>query len=57
MHDIKLIRKSPEIFDESLKKRGENSKSLEIIAQRWGINIGVKYAEAFRLVRHIEKLK
>jgi len=32
MHDIKLIRKSPEIFDESLKKRGENSKSLEIIA-------------------------
>tara|TARA_Y100000816_G_scaffold292343_1_gene287103 strand:- start:1693 stop:2403 length:711 start_codon:yes stop_codon:yes gene_type:complete len=32
-------------------------KSLEIIAQRWGINIGVKYAEAFRLVRHIEKLK
>ncbi len=32
-------------------------KSLEIIAQRWGINIGVKYAEAFRLVRHITKLK
>ena len=32
MHDIKLIRKNPEIFDESLKKRGETSKSLEIIA-------------------------
>ncbi len=30
-------------------------KSLEIIAQRWGTNIGVEYAEAFRLVRHIEK--
>ena len=32
MHDIKLIRKSPEIFDEALKKRGESGKSSEIIA-------------------------
>jgi LmbE family N-acetylglucosaminyl deacetylase len=33
-----------------------SQKGLEIIAQRWGLNIGVKYAEAFRLVRHIEKI-
>ena len=32
MHDIKLIRKSPEIFDKSLEKRGESSKSGEIIS-------------------------
>ena len=32
MHDIKLIRKSPEIFDEALKKRGESEKSSKIIA-------------------------
>ncbi len=32
MHDIKLIRKNPGIFDKSLQKRGENSKSTEIIA-------------------------
>ena len=32
-----------------------SQKSLEIIAQRWGLNIGVKYAEAFRLIRYIEK--
>ena len=32
MHDIKLIRKSPEIFDEALKKRGESGKSSKIIA-------------------------
>ena len=32
MHDIKLIRKNPETFDLALEKRGEGSKSLEIIA-------------------------
>ena len=32
MHDIKLIRKSPGIFDEALEKRGESSKSSKIIA-------------------------
>ena len=32
MHDIKLIRKSPEIFDKALEKRGEISKSGEIIS-------------------------
>jgi len=32
MHDIKLIRKNPEIFDLALEKRGEGSKSLKIIA-------------------------
>ena len=32
MHDIKLIRKSPEIFDAALEKRGESSKSSKIIA-------------------------
>ena len=32
MHDIKLIRKSPEIFDEALEKRGESKKSSKIIA-------------------------
>ena len=32
MHDIKLIRDSPEIFDKALENRGEGSKSLEIIA-------------------------
>ena len=32
MHDIKLIRKNPEIFDLALEKRGEDSKSLKIIA-------------------------
>ena len=32
MHDIKLIRKNPKIFDKALEKRGENSKSSEIIA-------------------------
>ncbi len=31
MHDIKLIRKSPEIFDKSLEKRGERSQSSKII--------------------------
>ncbi len=32
MHDIKLIRKSPEVFDKALEKRGESSKSSQIIA-------------------------
>ena len=32
MHDIKLIRKNPEMFDKSLEKRGECSKSREIIS-------------------------
>ena len=32
MHDIKLIRKNPEILDRALEKRGENSKSAEVIA-------------------------
>ena len=32
MHNIKLIRKNPEVFDKSLENRGENSKSVEIIA-------------------------
>ena len=32
MHDIKLIRKNPEIFDDSSRKRGESSKSTEVIA-------------------------
>ena len=32
MHDIKQIRKSPEILDEALKKRGESGKSSKIIA-------------------------
>ena len=32
MHDIKLIRKSPEIFDKALQKRGESTKSSNIIA-------------------------
>ena len=33
MHDIKLIRKIPEMFDKSLEKRGECSKSEEIISK------------------------
>jgi len=32
MHDIKLIRKNPEILDAALEKRGESSKSTEVIA-------------------------
>ena len=32
MHDIKPIRKSPEVFDKALEKRGESSKSFQIIA-------------------------
>ena len=32
MHDIKFIRKNPEIFDKALEKRGEGSKSSKIIA-------------------------
>ena len=32
MHDIKLIRKNPEMFDKSLEKRGEGSKSGELIS-------------------------
>ena len=32
MHDIKLIRESPEIFDKALEKRGEGYKSSKIIA-------------------------
>ena len=32
MHDIKLIRKNPEILDAALEKRGESSKSNEVIA-------------------------
>ena len=32
MHDIKVIRKNPEIFDKALEKRGEISKSGEIIS-------------------------
>ena len=32
MHDIKLIRKNPEILDRALEKRGESSKSTEVIA-------------------------
>ncbi len=31
MHDIKLIRKNPEILDIALEKRGESSKSTEVI--------------------------
>ena len=31
MHDIKLIRRSPEIFDRALQRRGEDAKSFEII--------------------------
>ena len=31
MHNIKLIRKNPEILDEALEKRGESSKSIEIL--------------------------
>lgn len=32
MHDIKLIRKNPENFDRTLKKRNESPKSIEVIA-------------------------
>ena len=32
MHDIKLIRKNPEILDAALEKRGESSKSAKVIA-------------------------
>ncbi len=32
MHDIKLIRDCPEIFDKALENRGEGSKSSEVIA-------------------------
>ena len=32
MHDIKLIRECPEIFDKALEKRGEGSKSSKVIA-------------------------
>ena len=32
MHDIKLIRECPEIFDKALEKRGESSESSKIIA-------------------------
>ena len=32
MHDIKLIREYPEIFDKALENRGEGSKSSEVIA-------------------------
>ena len=31
MHDIKLIRKSPKIFDKALEKRGESPQSSNII--------------------------
>ena len=32
MHDIKLIRKNPKILDRAQEKRGESSKSTEVIA-------------------------
>ena len=32
MHDIKIIRENPEIFDAALEKRGETPKSSKIIA-------------------------
>ncbi len=32
MHDIKLIRESPDIFDKALEKRGESSEISKIIA-------------------------
>jgi len=32
MHDIKLIRDYPEVFDKALENRGEGSKSSEVIA-------------------------
>ena len=32
MHDIKLIRECPEIFDKALENRGESSKSSKVIA-------------------------
>ena len=32
MHDIKLIREHPEVFDKALEKRGEGSKSSKVIA-------------------------
>ena len=32
MHDIKLIRESPDIFDKALEKRGESFESSKIIA-------------------------
>ena len=31
MHDIKLIRDCPEIFDKALENRGEGSKSSKVI--------------------------
>ena len=32
MHDIKLIREYPEVFDKALEKRGEGSKSSQVIS-------------------------
>ncbi len=32
MHDIKLIRECPEVFDKALEKRGEGSKSSKVIS-------------------------
>ena len=32
MHDIKLIRECPEVFDKALKKRGESSRSSQVIS-------------------------
>ena len=50
MHDIKLIRKSPELFDKALEKRGESPKASEIIEE------GILEFQSLQLSKNIKDL-
>lgn len=41
-------------FEKRIYPHPRSPEALKILAQRWGIVVGKKYAEAFQLVRHIE---
>ncbi len=47
--------KALEAYDTEIKKypHPRSTKGLTITAQRWGLNVGVNYAEGFRLLRTI----
>lgn len=43
-------------FERRLYPHPRSPEALKIYAQKWGITVGVPYAEAFSLVRNIERL-
>ena len=53
MHDIKLIRESPDIFDKALEKRGESSESSKIIALDTQRRTNIEKLEKLRAERKV----